>query len=84
MRKQGQKKPRIVSETEDFRVYEDEWLHEADGCIVVVRKCEEFVRESGRWEPFYSTVLILNPDGSVKFSRLGLVSKTIDTTASNN
>ncbi len=73
---------RIVSGTEDFRTYGNETFHRPDGTTVVMRKCEELV--AGRWEPFYSIVLIRNDDGSIRFSRLGQTFKAIDTKPSNN
>ncbi len=86
MRKQNGKgskmrRPRIVSETEDFRIYEKETVCEADGRTVVMHLCEELVE--GRWEPFYATDLVVNPDESIKYSRLGRKAATIDNTPSN-
>jgi hypothetical protein len=51
-RQQMRKKPRIRTETEDFRTYEPETLTSKDGSIVSLRLCEELV--DGRWEPFYA------------------------------
>ena len=45
------KKPRIRTETEDFRTYEPETFTDKDGSVVTLRMCEELV--DGRWEPFY-------------------------------
>jgi hypothetical protein len=45
------KKPRIRTETEDFRTYEPETFTNKDGCVITLRMCEELV--DGRWEPFY-------------------------------
>ncbi len=78
----GIREPKIVSETEDFRVYGNETFHRLDGTTVVIRKCEELI--AGRWEPFYSIVLIRNADGSIRFSRLGRTFKAIDTKPTDN
>ncbi len=78
----GNREPKIVSETEDFRIYERETFHRPDGTMVVMHKCEEIV--AGRWEPFYSIVLIRNADGSIRFSRLGRTFKAIDTKPTDN
>ena len=80
MRKQAHK---IETHTADFRTYEKETIHERDGRIVVMHLCEEFVEESGRWEPFYAIDRIVNADGSIRFMR-GLGVAKIDATPSNN
>ena len=50
-RQEMRKKPRIRTETEDFRTYEAETFTDKDGCVVTLRMCEELV--DGRWEAFY-------------------------------
>jgi hypothetical protein len=56
-RHEMRKKPRIRTETEDFRTYEPETYTDKDGSVVTLRMCEELV--DGRWEPFY---VIERPD----------------------
>jgi hypothetical protein len=51
-RHQMRKKPRIRTETDDFRTYEPEMFTGEDGSVVTLRLCEELV--DGRWEPFYA------------------------------
>lgn len=43
-------------ESWDFRTYEPRAYRNAEGRTVVMRLCEEFVPESGRWEAFQSIV----------------------------
>ncbi len=76
------KQPGIASETEDFRQYEQEVIHERDGRTVVMHLCEELIE--GRWEPFHAIDLVINADGSIKYSRLGQKTAAIDTTPNNN
>jgi hypothetical protein len=47
--------PRIAFQSEDFREYRPEIVMDERGPVVLVR-CEELDSESGRWEPFVSTV----------------------------
>jgi hypothetical protein len=47
-----ERKPRLIKQTADLRIYETENLKGKDGRIVRMHLCEELVE--GRWEPFYA------------------------------
>jgi hypothetical protein len=49
------RRARIAFQSEDFREYRPEIVMDERGPVVLVR-CEELDSESGRWEPFVSTV----------------------------
>ena len=45
---------KVIHETKDFRKYEPEIVRDRLNNTIEMTLCEEFVPESGRWEPFYA------------------------------